>query len=166
MQSVPASLILAFALSSACTRQPERTPGEDVNAVRSQLDSMWAGLSRTMEAGDTAALATFYTDSAFFAETGQPTLRGNAAIRAATAGVLACCRYLESHLQPELTELAGGRAFQFGTYRDVIQPSGQPPITFYGRLHAVLDRDRAGAWRISRLVVIRDSSSVREASPR
>jgi ketosteroid isomerase-like protein len=166
MQSVSASLVLSLALCSACNRAQEQTPAEDLSAVRSQLDSVWAGLSRAMEAGDTAGLAAFYTDSAYFAETGQPTLRGYAAIRAATAGVFACCRYLESHLRPELTELAGGRAFQFGTYRDVIQPSGQPPIAFYGRLHAVLDRDRVGAWRISRLVVIRDSSRARGTSPR
>ena len=152
------SLALVLALCAACSRAPEPAATENVSAVRAQLDSIWAGLSRTMRAGDTAGLASFYTDSAYFAETGEPTLRGNAAIRAATARLFACCRYLESQLQPELTELAGGRAFQFASYRDVIQPSGQPPITLYGRLHAVLDRDRTGAWRISRLVVIRDSS--------
>ena len=166
MQCVLSSMVLVVALCSACNRAPEQTTAENVSAVRAQLDSIRAGLSRTMTAGDTAALAAFYTDSAYFAETGQPTLRGNAAIRAATARLFACCRYLESQLQPELTELAGGRAFQFGTYRDVIQPSGQPPITFYGRLHAVLDRDRTGAWRISRLVVIRDSSNAPGGSPR
>ena len=166
MQCVPAPLLLVLAVCSACNRAPQQAAAEDISAVRAQLDSVWAGLSRTMTAGDTAALAAFYTDSAYFAETGQPTLRGNAAIRAATARLFACCRYLESQLQPELTELAGGRAFQFATYRDVIQPSGQPPITLYGRLHAVLDRDQTGAWRISRLVVIRDSSNAAGGSPR
>ena len=165
MPWVPASLVLVLALSSACTRASEQATAENVSAVRAQLDSVWDGLSRTMMAGDTAALAAFYTDSAYFAETGQPTLRGSAAIRGATARLFACCRYLESRLQPELTELAGGRAFQFGTYRDVIQPSGQPAMTLHGRLHAVLDRDRTGAWQISRLVVIRDSSSGRAESP-
>lgn len=165
MPCVPAPLVLVLALCSACNRAAEHATAENVSAVRAQLDSMWAGLSRTMTAGDAAALAAFYTDSATFAETGQPTLRGIAAIRAATARLFACCRYLESHLQPELTELAGGRAFQFGTYRDVIQPSGQQPINLHGRLHAVLDRDRTGAWRITRLVVIRDSSTHSVADP-
>jgi hypothetical protein len=54
----------------------------------------------------------------------------------------------------------------FGTYRDVIQPSGQTPIALYGRLLAVLERDRTGAWRISRLVVIRDSSNAPDGRPR
>jgi ketosteroid isomerase-like protein len=166
MQCILSSVVLVLALCSACNRAPEQARTVNVGAVRAQLDSMWAGLSRVMTVGDTAAVAAFYTDSAYFAETGQPTLRGKAAIRAATARLFACCRYLESRLQPELTELTGGRAFQFGIYRDVIQPAGRPPITLYGRLHAVLDRDRTGAWRISRLVVIRDSSDAHAGSPR
>lgn len=111
-----------------------------------------------MTAGDTSKLSAFYSDTALFAETGAPTMRGFAKIRAATAGVFACCRYLESRVQPEITELSGRRAFQFGTYRDVIQPAGQPPITFHGRFSAILDLDNANGWRVTRLVVIRDSS--------
>jgi ketosteroid isomerase-like protein len=119
---------------------------------------MWAGLTRAMIAGDTAAMAAFYTDSAIFAETGWATTRGSAAIRAGAAGVFACCRYLESQFQPEVTEISNHYALQFGTYRDVIEPAGKPPLAMHGRVSAVLERDTTGAWRISRLVVIRDSS--------
>ena len=93
-----------------------------------------------------------------FAETGTPTLVGLAKIQEANASVFACCRYLESAVRPEITELSGGRAFQFGTYRDVIQPSGQTPITFYGRFSAILDRSGRNVWYVTRLMVIRDSS--------
>jgi len=133
-------------------------PALDVAAVRAQLDSVWSGLGRAMTAADTAKLADFYSDSALFAETGSPTLRGLSTIRSASAAVFACCRYLESTVQPELTEVSGGRAFQFGTYRDMIQPSGQPVLTFYGRFSAIFDRDSTGTWRLTRIAVIRDSS--------
>jgi ketosteroid isomerase-like protein len=110
-----------------------------------------------MTAGDTARLADFYSDTALFAETGAPTLRGLASIQAASAAVFTCCRYLESKVLPELTEVSGRRAFQFGTYRDVIQ-SGERRYTFYGRFSAIFDRDTADIWRVTRIAIIRDSS--------
>jgi ketosteroid isomerase-like protein len=112
-----------------------------------------------MTSGDTAAVARFYTDTAYFAETGSPTLRGRREILAATADVFACCKYVESNIQLELSEITGDRAYQFGTYRDVIEPTGQPPIIMHGRLAAVLQRDGASTWRIDRLLVVRDSSA-------
>jgi hypothetical protein len=87
-----------------------------------------------------------------------PTVRGLTNIRLASAVVFACCEYVESEVKPEVTEVSGSRAFQFGTYRDVIQPSGQSQITMYGRFSAIIDRDSANTWRVTRMVVIRDSS--------
>ena len=76
---------------------------------------------------------------------------------AATAAVFECCAYRESRQTIDRTDLAGSRAVQFGTYRDVIEPKGEPHLAMYGRFDAVLDRDSLNAWRIRRLVVIRDS---------
>jgi ketosteroid isomerase-like protein len=129
-----------------------------VDLAQAQLDTLWSGLSAAMMAGDTSRLPAFYSDTALFAETGSPTLRGVSKIQAAAATVFACCRYLESRMRPEITEFSGRRAFQFGTYRDVIQPAGQEPVTFYGRFSAILDRGSANAWYVTRLMVIRDSS--------
>ena len=152
-----AAAVVCLAFCPSCAREPD-APALDVAAVRAQLDSVWSGLGRAMTTGDTAKLADFYSDSALFAETGSATLRGLSSIRTASAAVFACCRYLESNVQPELTEVSGGRAFQFGTYRDVIQPSGQPVLTFYGRFSAIFDRDSAETWRLTRIAIIRDSS--------
>src|SRR5687767_3604417 len=152
-----AAAVVFLAFCPSCAREPD-APALDVAAVRAQLDSVWSGLGRAMTTGDTAKLADFYSDSALFAETGSATLRGLSSIRTASAAVFACCRYLESNVQPELTEVSGGRAFQFGTYRDVIQPSGQPVLTFYGRFSAIFDRDSAETWRLTRIAIIRDSS--------
>lgn len=136
------------------------------SVVRAELDSMWSGLTRAMITGDTTAVGAFYADSAIVAETGGGTLRGKVAILVATAGgVFACCKYVESRFHPEVTELAGIMAFQFGTYRDVIQPTGQSPLAMYGRVSAVLGHDPTSVWRITRLVVIRDSS-VTQSAPR
>jgi ketosteroid isomerase-like protein len=154
---VTSTAVICLATCLSCAREPD-VPALDIAGVRGQLDSVWSGLGRAMTAGDTTKLADFYSDSALFAETGSPTLRGLSSIRSATAAVFACCRYLESNVQPELTEVSGGRAFQFGTYRDVIQPSGQPVLTFYGRYSAIFDRDSAETWRLTRIAIIRDSS--------
>lgn len=151
-----AAALVSLTLSLGCARS-ETSPG-DLDVAQAQLDTLWSGLSAAMMAGDTSRLSAFYSDSAVFAETGTPTLTGLATIQAATANVFACCRYLESGVRPEITELSGRRAFQFGTYRDVIQPSGQTPITFYGRFSAILDRSGTNAWYVTRLMIIRDSS--------
>jgi ketosteroid isomerase-like protein len=151
-------VIVFVLIASACGAAPDRVLPDDPQVVRAQLDSMWARLTAAMVAGDTASLANFYTDSAYFAETGSPTLRGRSAILAATASVFVCCKYLESRQQIERMEVAGDRAIQFGSYRDIIQPTGNPPLFMYGRFDAVLERDSIKGWRISRLVVIRDSS--------
>ena len=47
--------------------------------------------------------------------------------------------------------------FQFGTYRDVVQPDGQGPLEVRGRVAAVLERGSSGTWRVGRIVVIRDT---------
>ena len=148
--------LVSLALSLGCGRA--ETSLEDVDLARAQLDTMWTGLSAAMMAGDTSRFPAFYSDSALFAETGSATLVGLARIQAAAATVFACCRYLESRVRVEVTEFSGKRAFQFGTYRDVIEPSGQAPITFHGRFSAILDRGSANPWQITRLMVIRDSS--------
>ena len=151
-----AAAFVSLALSLGCSRS--ETPVADLELAKTQLDTMWTGLSAAMMAGDTSRFPAFYSDSALFAETGSPTLVGLARIQAAAATVFACCRYLESRVRVEVTELAGRRAFQFGTYRDVIEPSGEAPITFYGRFSAILDRGSANPWQVTRMMVIRDSS--------
>jgi ketosteroid isomerase-like protein len=118
---------------------------------------MWAGLAAAMVAADTGRVARFYLDSAVMAETGSPTARGRSAIVAATAAVFQCCVYRESRPTIERTDLAGPRAIQFGTYRDVLEPKGQPPLALYGRFDAVVERDSSSSWKVRRLVVIRDS---------
>ena len=147
-----------LALIMGCARSAETSDG-DVDLTHAQLDSLWSGLSAAMMAGDTSRLTAFYSDSAVFAEAGTPTLAGLPRIKEAAAGVFACCQYQESRVRPEITEVTGGRAFQFGTYRDVIKPLGQAPITFYGRFSAIIDRSSANSWYVTRLMVIRDSST-------
>ena len=89
--------------------------------------------------------------------TGSATTRGRSAIVAAAAAVFQCCVYRESRQTIERTDIAGSRAVQFGTYRDVLEPKGQPPLALYGRFNAVIERDSLSAWKIARLAIIRDS---------
>ena len=151
-----AAVFCGIVLFTGCARA--ETSDGDVDLTHVQLDSLWTGLSAAMMAGDTSRLTAFYSDNAVFAETGTPTLVGLGKIKEAAAGVFGCCKYQESRVRPEITEVSGDRAFQFGTYRDVIQPIGQAPITFHGRFSAIIDRSSANAWYVTRLMVIRDST--------
>lgn len=154
---VTAVALICPALGAACAGAPERTPAVDTSAVRAAIDTMWSGFTAAMVNADTVALRRYYTDSASFAESGVPTARGRAALVSGAAQALASMRYIESRFDSEVTELAGNRAFQVGTYRDVVQPAGQAPLEVRGRVAAALARDSAGTWRVAHLVVIRDS---------
>ena len=148
--------VVFFAL--ACASPPRESQEPDLSAIRSELDSLWARYSAAVIAGDAEAVARLYTDSAYLVESGLPTVRGNAAVRAVANEVLGNIRILESSVRPELTETAGSRVLQFGTYRDVLQPSGQPAQVVLGRFAAVLERDSAATWRVSRLFAFPDSA--------
>ncbi|HEX6052361.1 MAG TPA: nuclear transport factor 2 family protein [Gemmatimonadaceae bacterium] len=145
---------------------PDRMASADTTAVRAQIDSTWRGVEGAMVAGDTTALARFYTDSASFAETGVPTMRGRAALLSGAAQAFASMRYVESRFTPEVTEVRDDRVFQFGTYRDVVRPNGQGALEVRGRVAAVLERGSSGSWRVGRLVVIRDTVVALPPAPR
>ena len=147
-----------FAL--ACTSPPSEAAPADSSLIRVQLDSLWTTYAAAASAGDVDALARIYTDSLYLVELGLPTVRGSAEWRSVVTEIFAGVRILESSIRPELTELLGNQVLQIGEYRDVLQPAGQPAQAAYGRFAAVLRREDAGAWRLSRLVAFADSTVV------
>ena len=151
-------------LGLACAA-PEPEPRPDVAQVRTQLDSLWAQYATAAVAGDGDAIARLYTDSLYLVESGLPTVRGKAALRSVVKDVLAGVKFHEASIRPELTELAGNHVLQFGTYRDVLQATGQPRQVTAGRFSAVLQQDSAGTWRISRLIAVADSTVPHVAKP-
>lgn len=161
-----AVMLAGVTLHAGCAAAADQTPPVDTGAVRAQIDSMWTGLSQAMVNADTAALARYYTEDVSFAETGVPTMRGRAALVSGAAEAFGGMRYIESRFEPELTEFWRDRVFQLGTYRDVVQPTGQATLEARGRLSAVIERDSAGAWRVGRLFVIRDSVRPLTGQPR
>lgn len=150
----------------ACASPRQESPPSDLSVVRTELDSLWAHYTAAVVAGDADAIAQLYTDSAYLVESGLPTVRGNAALRSVVKDVLGGVRFLESSVQPEFTETAGDRVLQFGTYRDVLQQSGQPAQVVVGRFGAVLQRDSAASWRVSRLIAVADSTVPLPMKPR
>jgi len=150
----------------ACASPRQESPPPDLNVVRTELDTLWAHYSAAVIAGDAEAIAQLYTDSAYVVESGLPTIRGKAALRSVVKDVLGGVRFLQASIQPELTEPAGDRVLQFGTYRDVLQQSGQPAAVVMGRFTAVLQRDSTSLWRVSRLMAVADSTVPLSVKPR
>jgi ketosteroid isomerase-like protein len=159
-------LTLGIALLGLTCASPERqAPPPDLSVVRDQIDSVWAKYSAAAVGGDANAIAQLYADSAYVVESGLPTIFGNAALRSVVKEVLGGVRFLESSIRPELTEIAGDRVLQFGTYRDVLQSTGRPAEVVVGRFAAVLLRDSTSAWRVSRLIAVADSTVPQRAKP-
>lgn len=158
--------LVAVLLGLACAAPASEAPRSDLSVVRTQLDSLWAQYAAAAVAGDGDAIARLYTDSLYLVESGLPTVRGNAALRTVVKDVLAGVRFHESTIRPEVTEFAGDRVLQFGEYRDVLQATGQPPQVVFGRFSAVLQQDSIGAWRVSRLIAVADSTVAQAVKPK
>jgi ketosteroid isomerase-like protein len=157
-------LCLGIALVGLACRSPDREgPPPDLSVVRAQIDSVWTKYSAAAVGGDAHAIAQLYADNAYVVESGLPTIRGNAALRSVVKDVLGGVRFLESNIQPELTEIAGDRVLQFGAYRDVLQSTGKPAEVVVGRFAAVLLRDSTSAWRVSRMIAVADSTVPQQA---
>lgn len=152
-------------LGLACSTPESETPRPDLSVVRAQLDTLWAQYAAAAVAGDGETIARLYTDSLYLVESGLPTIRGNAALRAVVKDVLAGVRFHEATIRPELTEFVGDQVLQMGVYRDVLQATGQQPQVVFGRFSAVLQQDSAGAWRVSRLIAVADSTVAQAAKP-
>lgn len=146
------------ALTLGCLApRPESAP-PDLSAARAQIDTIWTAYRQAALAGDVEALVKLYTPDAHLIESGLPTVRGDSAFRSVVTAVLAGLRFLDSKITPDQTELAGDRVLQSGTYRDELQPAGQPVQTVHGRYLAVFQRDGNGVLRISQLVAVADST--------
>lgn len=149
---------LVILLCSACGASQPEPAVPDVAAIRTQIDSLWTRYAAAAVAGDVDGIAKLYDGSPLLIEAGLPTLRTGAELRSTVEQVLGSVRFIESSIQPELTEVVGDRVLQFGSYRDVMQPTGQPVQVVQGRFAAVLMRDSTSAWRVSRIVAFTDST--------
>ena len=164
---MPKGLAVGAVLFGLACASPQRySPAPDLSVIRAQIDTVWTTYSKAAVAGDADAIARLYTDSAYVVESGLPTIRGSSALRSAVKEVLGGVKFLESSIRPEITEIAGDRVLQFGTYNDVLQSSGKPVEVVIGRFAAVLLRDSTSAWRVSRLIAVADSTVPQQATPK
>lgn len=142
----------------ACASPPQAETSPDLSVVRAQIDSLWTRYSAAAIAGDVDGIARLYGDSVYIAELGLPTIRSAAELRTVAGELFKGLRIIESTITPEITDLVGNRAIQYGTYRDVVQATGQPTQVATGRFTAVLQRDSTSGWRVTRLVAFADST--------
>lgn len=148
----------------ACAAPKPEAPRQDLALVRAQLDSVWVTYTSAAVAGDGDAIARLYADSLYVVESGLPTVRGMTQLRSVLKEVLGGVRFQQSTINPEFTELVGDHALQVGDYLDVLQATGQPVQSVFGRFSAVFQQDSAGSWRISRLIAVADSTVTQPAN--
>ena len=158
-------LLGSVLLVVACAAPKPDAPRQDPTLVRAQLDSLWVKYTSAAVAGDGDAIARLYVDSLYIVESGLSTVRGMTQLRSVLKEVLGGVRFQQSTISPEFTEVVGDHALQFGAYLDVIQPTGQPVQSVFGRFSAVFQQDSAGSWRISRLIAVADSTVAQPVKP-
>jgi ketosteroid isomerase-like protein len=157
MRRLIVSSILVLAGCSAPQRPPA-AEGLSLPAVEAALQSLWAEYSAAVKAGDVQRIAALYADSIYFIESGAPTLRTRETLAAFAAEALGGVKILDSRILPDFTELLSSGAAQYGSFVDVIEIPGQPTIEKHGRYAAIAERDNTGAWRLTRLIALTDST--------
>jgi ketosteroid isomerase-like protein len=109
-----------------------------------------AAIPRFMEAfnrSDWNAVAGFYTDDAVVLAPNTEIARGPAAIRQTFSGMEAMRPNLS--FSPDRIVQSGDMAYEYGTYRMQITPSGAATITDRGKYLTVWRRMPNGEWKIA-----------------
>ena len=121
---------VAFVALAACTtkqaRRPDTTspatatlagtPSADVAAVRQAVEANNARFDSAALKGDSAALTTFYADSAVLMFSGTPAARGHDAIAKALGGMTAAMKVSAFKLTTQDLIVTGDYAIETGTY--------------------------------------------------
>ena len=131
---------------------PLETDGEaQAKAEIEAAMQRYTGLLRT---GPVADLAACYAADGALLQPGMEPLVGPEAIREFLAPLFAAVEVRSAASETESIEVFGARAYQWGTYRQVVAAGKVPrPNTTTGRYVAAWRRDGEGRWKIARLLV-------------
>ncbi len=120
-------------------------------SVKAGLEEAMRRYASLIQKADAVSVSESYTEDGELIEPGMEPLKGRAAIR----GFLESSgsrRIESSEMKPEVTEVSGDGAYQWGTYAQRVVLPGKPAAEFRGRFVAQWSRQADGRWLIRRLL--------------
>lgn len=113
----------------------------------------WDAYEATAKTGNADSLAAWFTEDAILMEPEMADVVGRTAIRDFAASIFAMMTIPEIEITPREVNVYGETAYDFGTYREVVQPKDGPATTHRGRYAVVWNRQPDGAWKFARVMV-------------
>lgn len=157
--SATASLALAAALSAGCGGETtgEAGPG-DPAATPPGPDSaffaeQWAGYAEALAAGDVEGVTSRFAPDARLMEPGLATLEGRDRIRSAIRSALRQVEVPRTEILPREVHVHGDRAYELGSFTEVVRPKGDSTETTHHGRYAAFWRRADGSWEVSRLIL-------------
>jgi len=119
-----------------------------VQAVRSSIEETNAQFMAAVGRGDTAAVASLYTEDAVVLAPNAPIARGREAIKALFDGMFQQIGAPQLKLTTsDVTEI-GDTAHEVGAYAMKAQPPGGPAIDDTGKYVVIWKRQRDDSWKL------------------
>ena len=119
-----------------------------VQAVRSRIEETNAQFTAAVSRGDTATVASLYTEEAAVLPPNMPGARGRSAVKELFDGMFKQMGPPTLKLSTdEVTEL-GDTAYEVGTYTMKAQPPGGAAVSDTGKYVVIWKRQRDGAWKL------------------
>ena len=119
-----------------------------VQALRSRIEETNAQFTAAVSRGDTATVASLYTEDAVVLPPNMPGARGRGELKKLFDGMFAQMGPPTLKLSTsDVTEL-GDTAYEVGTYTMKIQPPGGAAVSDTGKYVVIWKRQRDGDWKL------------------
>ena len=157
--------ILSLLGLAACTTKDQRRPDTagpaaatlaggpavDVAAVRQAIDAQNARFSAALPKGDTATIASLYSDSAMVMFSNEPAARGHDAIAKSFAGFVAAVKPSAIALHTQDLIVSGDYAFETGAYElTATATKGAKPMHDVGKYVVLWKKQADGGYKLLR----------------
>jgi len=134
---------------AACAASEPAAPVHDMAADLAAIAKVRDGYAAAFKAGDAAAIAALFEADAPVMEPGQSTATGPAAIEAAMKATFGMMTPGEITITVGKTTVVGDLAYETGTYKSTMTPTGGEMMTDEGRYLVVLHRQADGGWKLA-----------------
>lgn len=156
------SLLALAAVVGACAKKAEETaaapPAVDSAAVRAAIADAWQRWIAADTAGNVAALAAMWGDSARADIRGMPPIMGRAAAQAFFQTMFKDGKVNAESVTPDMTiPISNELVYQNGDYTETVTTKGKTS-TEYGRYALALHKDADGQWRWAGVMAFADST--------
>jgi uncharacterized protein (TIGR02246 family) len=156
---LPSLLALGCYASDRSASVAQAGTPADRAAVQAAIDAQLATFRDAMIKGDTAGMASIYTDDAIVLPANVPMARGRAAMNAMNAGMFASTSVADMRFATVDLILTGDYAIETGTYRMTIKPKGAPQLVDDGKYVAIWQKQADGSWKMIRDIFNSDKPS-------